>query len=131
VEDLVEAVILALRSERSAGEVFNITGGERVTWREILDYTAELLGVHPWVDPPLVLARVVAYVMAGIFALLRIPATPTAPPVTRYRVEQLAHDFHFSIRKATTVLGYTPRVGWREGLFRGVAAFRESARTER
>lgn len=124
VEDLVEAVLLALGSEQGAGEAFNVTGGERVTWRELLDHAAELLGVRPWIDPPLPVARAAAYLLAGVFRLFRIPATPTAPPVTRYRVEQLAHDFHFSIAKAVRVLGYAPRMGWREGLRRTVEAYR-------
>lgn len=124
VEDLVRALLLALGTERSAGEVFNVTGGERVTWRELLDYTAELLGVRPVIDPPLPVARALAYLLGGLFAALRIPTTATAPPLTRYRIEQVTQDYHFSIAKASRLLGYVPRVAWREGLRRTVEAYR-------
>jgi nucleoside-diphosphate-sugar epimerase len=40
VEDLVEAVILALENEASAGEVFNICSGVDVTWGEMMEYSA-------------------------------------------------------------------------------------------
>jgi 2-alkyl-3-oxoalkanoate reductase len=123
VEDLAEAVLLALGQERSAGEVFDITGGERVTWREFLDHAAELQGARPWIDVPLPVARAAAAVLDGLFGFLRIPASAKMPPVTRYRVAQLAYDFHFSIEKARRLLGYLPRVGWQEGLRRAVEAF--------
>jgi nucleoside-diphosphate-sugar epimerase len=122
VEDLAEAVALALSCEQSAGEVINVTGGERVSWGEFLGYAAELLGARPWIGLPVPLARAVAVALSGLYTLLGIRSPP---PLTRYRVEQVTHDYHFSIAKARALLGYEPKVGWREGLRRAVRAYQE------
>jgi nucleoside-diphosphate-sugar epimerase len=121
VEDLVQAVGLALEREQSAGQVFNITGGEPNTWRQLLGYTASLLGVRPWLELPFFVARPLAAVLSAIYAFLGIRKDP---PLTPYRVEHVAYDFDFSIEKAQKVLGFSPAVGWREGLARTVAAYR-------
>ncbi len=121
VEDLVEAVILALENDACAGQIFNITSGEEVTWKQLLGYSAELLGVKPWLALPIPVAWVAAYLLSWIYRLLRLKAEP---PLCPYRVAHLAWDFHFNIARAKQVLGYRPRVDWREGLRRTVAAYR-------
>jgi nucleoside-diphosphate-sugar epimerase len=42
--------------------------------------------------------------------------TVKAPPLTRYRVEQAAHHYHFSNDKAKKVLGFEPKTFYEEGL---------------
>jgi len=127
IEDLVRVVVLALEREEAAGEVFNITSGERVSWGELMGYTSSLLGVHPWFELPLPLAWVLAGLLTGGYRLFRIRRDP---PLTLYRWAHLAYDFDFSIEKARRLLGYEPQVDWREGLRRTVAAYREDrART--
>jgi nucleoside-diphosphate-sugar epimerase len=121
VEDLVQAVALALEREASAGQVFNLTSGEPNTWRQLLGYTASLLGVRPWLELPLFVARPAAAVLAAVYGLLGLRRDP---PLTRYRVEHVAYDFDFSIEKAQKVLGFTPAVDWRDGLERMVEAYR-------
>ena len=122
VTDLCEAVYLALRSAQSAGEVLNITGAERVSWGELMGYAASLLGARPWLSLPIGAARLAAKLLVWLY---RAAGASSAPPLTPYRVEQLAHDYHFSIAKAQAMLGYVPAVGWREGLRRTVAAYRQ------
>lgn len=121
VEDLVQAVILALENERSSGEVFNITSGEEVTWAQMMDYCAELLGVHPWIELPTRLAWIAARLFNGIYRLLGIRAEP---PVFPYRVAHITRDYNFSIDKARRMLGFRPGTDWRTGLSRTVAAYR-------
>jgi nucleoside-diphosphate-sugar epimerase len=121
--DLAEAVLKALESERAGGQVINITGGEEVTWREVLDYTARLVGAHPWFTLPMPVARVVVRVILTPFFTL-VPL-PVGQYLTRYAIEHVAHDFHFDISKARRLLGYGPRVGWREGIRRTVEAYLE------
>jgi nucleoside-diphosphate-sugar epimerase len=121
VEDLVEAVILALENEAGAGEVFNISSGEEVIWAQMMQYSAELLGVKPWFELPITLAWIAAYLFNGIYRLFRIKAEPVVSP---YRVAHIARDYNFSIEKAQAVLGYHPKTDWRTGLARTVAAYR-------
>ena len=120
VSDLVEAVILALESEQSAGLVFNITGGEWITWKELLEFSASLLQVKPFLSLPFPPARLLGAVLPFVYRIFGIKADP---PLSRYRVDHLANDFHFSIDRARKILGYEPRVDWREGLRRTAEAY--------
>jgi nucleoside-diphosphate-sugar epimerase len=53
--------------------------------------------------------------------LFRLRAAPIASP---YRIAHIARDFNFSIEKARRVLGYHPKIDWRTGLSKTVAAYR-------
>jgi nucleoside-diphosphate-sugar epimerase len=121
VEDLVQAIILALENEAGAGQIFNISSGEEVTWREMMQHSAELLGVRPWFELPIALVWIAALLFNGIYRLLRIKAEPVVFP---YRVAHIARDYNFSIEKARRVLGYEPKIDWRTGLSRTVAAYK-------
>jgi nucleoside-diphosphate-sugar epimerase len=120
VEDLVEAVILAMENRAAAGEVFNISSGEEVTWGEMMSYCAELLDARPWFELPLFLTWIAAYLFNGLYRLFRIKAEPVVSP---YRAAHIAWDYNFSIEKARRILGYQPKIDWRTGLSRTVAAY--------
>ena len=123
IDDLLQAVILCLDKDWIGGEAFDITGGEKVSWRELLEHAASLLKLPPpKLSLPIPLAYTLAFLAAGLYQLLRLRSSP---PLTRYRVAQLARDYHFSIEKAQRMLGYAPQVGWREGFSRMVAAYRK------
>jgi len=122
VEDLARAVRAALERPESGGEVFTVSGGELVTWRELLDYMAGLLGVPaPRRNVPLPLAYAAAYTVSGLYRLF-LPRK--VPPFTRYRIAHVANDYHFSIEKSRRLLGFCPRVLWPEGLRRTAEAYR-------
>jgi nucleoside-diphosphate-sugar epimerase len=123
VEDLAEAAMLALQRREAAGQILNVTGGEKVTWREVLDYTASLLGVRPWLNLPVPVARfAVVAILEPLFSLVPLPV---GQYLTRYAIEHVAHDFHFRIDKARRLLGFDPRIDWREGMRRTVRAYLE------
>lgn len=125
IDDLVRAIVLGMEKEQSDGETFNITGGEEVTWRQLLTHVASLLGVRA---PRLSLPTGLAYSLAGLLGRgYRLLGIRSSPPITRYRVAQLTSDYHFSIEKAGSLLGYFPRVGWQDGMRWTVAAYREDA----
>lgn len=44
VDDLVLAIILCMRSYRSTGEIFNITGGEELTWNKYFSIFSRAIG---------------------------------------------------------------------------------------
>jgi nucleoside-diphosphate-sugar epimerase len=121
IDDVLQAAMLALEREQSAGRVFNITSGESVTLEEALSCAFELMGKKPLrITVPLFLARFVAAVLELCFRLVH---ARRAPPLARYLVEQISHDYHFRIDLAREVLGYEPRVGCREGIARTLASF--------
>jgi len=127
VEDVVQAVVKAYEEEGSGGEIFNITGGEEVTWKDILEHAACLLGVKPPVlRLPVFPARLLALLLESVYFVLRIKS---APPITRYRVDTVSNDYHFDIGKAKEVLGFTPETDWRTGFQRTVEAYLKTRET--
>ena len=114
VMDLVDALLLALVRKESRGEVFNIVSDDIITWTELLEESSRLLEVKPpGIRLSPAMAKAGASVLSTIFKVLCIPG---APPLTRYRVEQLLNNYHFTADKAKKVLGYAPAVDYKTGL---------------
>ncbi len=95
VQNAVHANFLALFAPEAAGEVFNISTGQQYTLLELVDLLEQIIGVQ---DHP------------------RAFLDP--------RPGDIRHSLG-DIQKARDVLGYEPRVGFREGLEATVAWFRE------
>ena len=106
VDDVVDAVLAAAATPEAAGRAYNITDGERHSYRDILTAYGEAAGRRPRILPiP--------------SAALRLAAR-AGGPLGRLGVLDL--DVHYSIDAARRDLGFAPRVGLRDGLRR---TFRE------
>ena len=128
IDDMVQAYTKAfdrLRSDKwatVAGKSFNITTGERISWRQFLETAADKAQLPaPRFSYPAWLGYLGAGALTGLFLLLR---KKSAPPLTRYRIQQVAHDYHFSIARAQELLGFSPRIGLEDGLALACAAWR-------
>ncbi len=87
VRDVARACLLALQTPAAAGEVFNIGSGRSVSINEVAATLAQTLG-----------------------------KSAIRPEVTgKYRVGDIRHCFA-DITKASSILGYQPRVGFEEGV---------------
>jgi UDP-glucose 4-epimerase len=94
IDNVVAANLLAAEGDhRTSGETFNIACGERVDLNELLFLTADLLGISDWT------------------------ANYVDPRPGDIRDSLAALD------KATSLLGYRPEIGLREGLDRTVKWF--------
>ena len=115
VSDVVAAVEAALRPDPVlAGETFNISGGETVAVREIVERTCTALSVPlRWrrvpFHPALFAAR-----LAYLASLARL--TPKEPPVTPYTLGLFAFRQSLDITKARRMLGWQPRIPFEQGL---------------
>ncbi|MFH1084919.1 MAG: NAD-dependent epimerase/dehydratase family protein [Chloroflexota bacterium] len=106
VGNLVDALILAGTHPGAPGEAFVITDGTGVTWRDHFAGLARAAGLpQPWVQVPAPLAAAAASALEALYRGLRLHGRP---PITRYLVAHLRSDFHFSIAKASRMLGYAP-----------------------
>lgn len=116
VSNLVDAVFLAMDNPRAVGQIYNLTDGERVTKRRFFETIADGLGL-PRVKRrvPLFLARFIARILEG---RARRIGKPDAPRLTQALVKFLGLDLDFSIEKAVRELGYSPKVGFDEGMKR-------------
>ena len=120
VEDVVRAVQCALKEDDALnGQVFNISGGEVLPIRTIVDQTCVSAGVTArWRNVPLGLALGVAR-MSEICASL--PGLPP-PTVTRYTLGLFAFAQSLDISKARTLMDWTPQIKFAEGLANTIKA---------
>jgi nucleoside-diphosphate-sugar epimerase len=118
VENLVDAAVLALRTDAARGEAFNVTDGLDVTWKRFLSDVAEGLGYHaPRWSVPYGAGFVVALALEHGYRFLRRTArVKTRPLLSRQAIQVLGRDQDFSNRKACETLGWAPRVSYQDGL---------------
>jgi nucleoside-diphosphate-sugar epimerase len=93
VDNVVQANLLAMKSDLAPGTVINVGGGERITINELYANMAQLTGS-------------------------KLKAKHAAP-----RAGDVVHSLA-SIERARELLGYAPRVSWRDGLATTVEWYR-------
>lgn len=115
VDDVVAAIVAALQvPETVSGEIFNISGGEVLPVRQIVDAVCERAGVVPkWRAMPLPAVRSAAVVAEAFCKLL--PHQPE-PLVTNYSVGLFAYEQSLDISKAEELLDWIPKVSFARGL---------------
>ncbi|MCE9561850.1 MAG: NAD-dependent epimerase/dehydratase family protein [Planctomycetes bacterium] len=126
VGNLADAVLLAIDNPNAVGEIFNITDGEFVSKRRFFETVADGLEVkRPKKFPPIPvwLARMMANWRESKF---RRENRPTAPRITQAQLKFAGLNLDFSIAKARTKLGYTPRVLFDEGMKQAIDSFKAS-----
>lgn len=122
VENLVDAIFLALESDSAIGEVYNITDGRLVSKREFIGTAAQQAGYGiPTKSVPLPVAKSLARVMESTWKLL---GKKEAPLLSNARIKFLGLNLDFCIDKARRQLGYDPQVDFTEGMRRTVEWFR-------
>jgi nucleoside-diphosphate-sugar epimerase len=122
VENVVDAAVLAARSERATGEAFNVTDGLAVTWKELTDGLAAGLGCSPArLSLPYWLASAIGFSLEHGYRLLRRATGITTPALlSRQAVDVLGVDQDFSNRKLRETLAWEPRIDYASGLARTV-----------
>lgn len=123
VGNLVDAVMLALDNPQAVGEVFNVTDGEFVTKRRMIETVADGLGLdRPRFSIPLWFGRFLANWREAKY---RKQGRPHPPRITQAILKFAGLNLDFSIAKARTVLGYDPKVGFDEGMGKALAWFKD------
>lgn len=118
VNNLIDALLLALSSDAAPGQAFNISDGLDVSWRQFTDDLAAGLESPPvrW-SMPYPLALAIGFSLEHGYRLARRLTGLTVPALlSRQAVHVLGHDQDFSNRKAREALHWEPRVGYRDGL---------------
>jgi len=127
VENVVDAAVLALRSEHASGQAFNVTDGLAVTWREFADGLACGLRCSQarW-SMPFWLANAIGFSLEhGYRFLRRTTGLKTQALLSRQAVAVLGIDQDFSNRKLRETLGWEPRTDYATGLAKTVAWLQE------
>ncbi|TQX85178.1 MULTISPECIES: NAD-dependent epimerase/dehydratase family protein [Rhizobium] len=117
VADVVEAILSVIRQPAQAiGRVFNISGGEALPIRQIVDQATTAVGITPrWRDLPVM--PVLAAVRVAELAARLHPARPE-PLVTAYGLGIFAYSQTLDLSNARRHLQWRPRISFAEGLLR-------------
>jgi nucleoside-diphosphate-sugar epimerase len=115
VDNLVDAAIIAASHEKAPGEVFIVGDGkDDTTWGDYFNLLAKTAGYGPITkNVPKPVAVAVARVSYALYSAFGI-----RPKLTPLNVGILTTGAPVSIKKARTVLGYTPKVDLFEGMQR-------------
>jgi nucleoside-diphosphate-sugar epimerase len=114
--DVADGAIRAANHPEASRRAYNLSSSGEITQREFLAHLTAQLRLPP-------IRRRVPYRLAfwGGFlaeALGRAIRLKRPPHITRYAVALIGRSVRFSIERARQELGWTPRVGWEEGVRR-------------
>ena len=106
VENVALACELALTAEKAPGKIFNITNGEPMEFRRILEQFLDAIDEDPrYRRLPFGLVYALA---GGLEWLYRTLELSGEPPLTRYTVCTLGYAQTMDISPAREILGYVP-----------------------
>ncbi len=114
VDNIVQAVFLAIEKPNAVGHIFNLTDDEVVTKKRFMETVADAAGLpKPVKHVPLGVAKTMAKVIEG-FARMR--GAKKAPILTQARIKFLGLNLGFSCEKLKKELGYKPTVQFADGM---------------
>jgi len=111
IDNLLDATLLATKRDSSVGQVYLISDGNAVMWKEFFGYYAQMAGKPKIRSVPEWFGKVIAL---GMEVTSKLTGKP--PKITREAVGFLTRKARFSIEKARRELGYQPRFSLEEGM---------------
>lgn len=111
IDNLIDLILLALKSDDSIGQAFIGAEGRGVAWREFYGAYARMLGITRLRSIPYIAAVALATVseLASRFS-------ERAPFIARKSVDFYTHKTVYNIEKSRKLLGYEPRVSFEQGM---------------
>lgn len=112
IDNLIEGIFLAIENE-AYGEIFNLTDGEKTSWKEYFTKLARLKNLaQPFALP--------GFLLKILIRVRRLAqrVVGKAPDVFPDSVDFISRPYAYSIEKAQRELGYVPKIGFREGMNR-------------
>jgi nucleoside-diphosphate-sugar epimerase len=118
VENLVDAIILALRAESIAGEAFNVCDGVSVSWRQFTSDLADRLNFpHARISMPYPVAYAIGAALEHGYRAARSRTGLTLRPLlSRQAVQVMGLPQSFSNHRLREQLGWAPRVGYEDAM---------------
>jgi ornithine--oxo-acid transaminase len=122
IDNLIDAIVLALEKGAAAGEAFNVTDGLDVTWREFTDGLADGLGApRARLSMPYAVANGVGSTLERSYRAVRRATNLRAPALlSRQAVQIMGIDQDFSNCKARELLGWQPQTPLDQGIPKAV-----------
>jgi nucleoside-diphosphate-sugar epimerase len=114
ITDAIQGLLLALDHPRASGHVYNLSHGSPLTQQEYLDAIADEIGARrPRLHVPYRALYAAGYLAEAASSLT---GSRLRPPTTRFGVAFMGTNGWHAIGKARRDLGFTPRVGLRDGV---------------
>jgi nucleoside-diphosphate-sugar epimerase len=113
VEDAVQAMILAAEKERACGETYFVTDDRAYSWRELIYFIAQALGVGP------LALKLPYWAMLGLAGVMEAAAKLTHQPPLVARYDIKASRKHYGLydgRKIKVDLGFQARIDFENGM---------------
>jgi nucleoside-diphosphate-sugar epimerase len=123
VQDVVDAIILAMEVNKALGQTYNIAGEEILSFKELFAIITNTFGTD---SQRLNLPRRVAWTL-GYLLEAKTRLFGGYAFLTRFRVECATRNMIYDISKAKEELGFTPKVRLEEGVQRTVQWYRNMA----
>lgn len=112
VDDLIEGLFLAATVKAAHGKAFVLAGKDVLTTREMAEIVAaQLRKKLPRLQIPLFPFLLLASILEGVLRPLGIQ-----PPLHKRRMDFFKKSFLFSQEQSTAVLGFVPKIAFREGV---------------
>jgi nucleoside-diphosphate-sugar epimerase len=117
VDNFVTAIQLAMLNPKADKQVFNLTDGETVTKKELFDAICDGMG-YPRIERevPGWLAKAACETVSSIAPLLPVESRKNLSRFSRAAFRLAGVNQGFDISKAESVLGYTQRIPFGEGM---------------
>jgi len=116
IENLIDVIIDAAKSEKAIGQKYNVTNDSGMTIEDLIFKIADIWKFDmPRKNIPRFMAYLVCSVLTG---LARLTKAKEPPYITKTRIKFLSLNLDFDIAKTKDDLGYYPRVSIEEGLKR-------------
>ncbi len=116
VGNVVDAIISSLENKKSIGMAYNISDGSDITWKQYVNYLAKITdNPRPKIVIPYKIAYFSGWLMEKYYSHFPIKGKPL---LTRMAAELFGTNQGFPIEKARRELGYDPKVGFGEGMYR-------------
>lgn len=114
VENVAFAIRLALESDKSSGQVYNITNDEPVMFKNILESFFREMGEKPkFIQKNYIIVKFFVNIMEKIYRLFKIDKEP---PITMYTLYLMRYSQTLCIDKAKRELNYKPKMTLAEGV---------------
>jgi nucleoside-diphosphate-sugar epimerase len=104
VENLCQATHLACISNNSEGNIYTITNGTDVTWKQLFSFFQKKLNRKQWIYIPHFLPYVVAFGMK----ILEWIVPSYESQLSHYRIKRVTSHTNYDISKTIEELNYTP-----------------------
>lgn len=114
IDNVVDAIMLAIKNKEATGRIFNITDGSKVTSKRFINDILSVLGIDVKLKAvPYPLIYSMAYLLERYYSAAR---KSTPPPYTRFAARFLKYSSVFDISRAIYDLGYQPKISYKAGM---------------